>query len=134
MLKEYIKIKASEDEHGADFWISASNGSATCELQFYHEKDCFLKFAEALLNFPGSVTDKIIFEASNPLFELKILVYCYDFLGHSALQIIMDNKEKAPETQKAEFYIKTIPGSLNRLGDLLKNWDFLNEGITWIPE
>jgi hypothetical protein len=95
MPKQYIKLKIIyTDEHLQEFSIVASNGSVAGELQFYHEKDCFLKFAEALHSFPRSVSDRIFFEESNPLFELKILVYCYDFLGHSAMQIIMDNKEK----------------------------------------
>ncbi len=62
-------------------------------------------------------------------------VFCYENNGYSAIHIIVDNNKNQPYTNKSEFYITTIPASLNRLGQLFWDWNpLLKNEIKWTAE
>jgi hypothetical protein len=62
-------------------------------------------------------------------------VFCHEHNGHSAIHVIVDNNGKRPYTNKNEFYITTVPASLNKLGRLLKDWNpTTKKEIIWTAE
>lgn len=61
--------------------------------------------------------------------------FCYEKNGHSAVHVIVDNNGKRPYTNKSEFYITTVPASLNKFGQLLNDWNPMTEKeIKWTAE
>lgn len=66
-------------------------------------------------------------------YHILIRVFCYETNGHTGIQIIIDNNQTEPYKNYSEFYILTDPASINKLGQLLKNWNPENE-IKWIAE
>jgi len=137
MPKQYIAFSCPKPDnhfHYSEFAIKASNGITTSEIKFYTPSDFFKEFGTQLLDFPKSVKDEVVLHIKEPYANIKLRAYCHTPLGHCAIEVIFDNEEAAPKTMRCEFHILTIPGSVNRLGDRLRKWDFLNEEITWIPE
>jgi hypothetical protein len=68
-------------------------------------------------------------------YYILLEVFCYKSDGHSAIHILIDDNGKRPYTNKSEFYITTVPASLNKLGHLLKDWNPMTEKeITWTAE
>ncbi len=62
-------------------------------------------------------------------------VFCYENNGNSAIHVIINNNGERPYTNKNEFYITTVPASLNKFGQLLYDWNPLTEKeILWIAE
>lgn len=65
------------------------------------------EFGRRLLAFPVTIADRVVFEDSsslhNPYFSLT--VYCFDAGGHSAVQVIFDNRAPDPDRYYISFSI-----------------------------
>ncbi|QHL87332.1 hypothetical protein GU926_07750 [Nibribacter ruber] len=123
-----LKVLALDDGDGfIHYEITISNGQIRTELDFYDSIDTFQGFGEKLSDFPRKITDPITFQVGEDdiewAFFLNLKVYCYEPDGKSALRVIIDNHRDEPYLEKSEFSIRTLPSSLNRLGQGLKNWN-----------
>jgi hypothetical protein len=47
-------------------------------------------------------------------------VFCYNASVQSAIKVIVDNHQDSPNHSRSEFYIKSEPATLNRLGQELR--------------
>ena len=124
-----------EDE--TTFEIHFSSDSVTSHLRFYGYSDAFKEFGSSLILFPQLITDTVSFQVGeNDLkwaYYMLMKVFCYERNGHTAIQIILDNHQQSPDTIKTEFYIRTVPAQINRLGKLLLEWDPKTEKeLIWI--
>lgn len=139
MLKQYIKISVLSIDEGDDtiqFQIEISNGISSTSQDFYGYADNFIEFATGLLSFPKTVTDNVKYElgesGERKAYNILLDVFCHENNGHSAIHVMVDNNGKRPYTNKSEFYITTVPASLNKLGQLLRDWNPITEKeITW---
>ncbi len=141
-LKQVIKISALTIDEGDDtiqYQLEISNGINSITQDFYGYADNFKEFATGLLSFPKTITDNVKYELGESsdrwAYYILLDVFCYDNNGHSAIHIVIENNRKRPNTNKGEFYITTVPASLNKLGQLLLNWNPTKEKeITWTAE
>jgi hypothetical protein len=141
-LKQEIKISTLAIDEGDDtiqFQIEVSNGIISTSQDFYGYADNFKEFATRLLSFPKTITDNVKYELGESgerwAYYILLDVFCHEKNGHSAIHVIVDNNRKRPYTNKSEFYITTVPASLNKLGQLLRDWNPTTEKeITWAAE
>jgi hypothetical protein len=142
LLKQEIKISVlsiDEGDNTMHFKMEVSNGIITASQDFYGYADIFKEFANRLLIFPNTISDKIKFEHGEKgnrwAYYILMEVFCYDKNGHSVIHVITDNNSNEPNTNKSEFYIKTVPASLNKLGQTLSHWNPMTEkDIKWMAE
>ncbi|MEO8086976.1 MAG: hypothetical protein ABI763_09165 [Bacteroidota bacterium] len=92
-----------------------------------------------LLSFPKTINDNVKYElgeiSERWAYYILLDVFCYESNGHSAVNVKVDNNGKRPYTNKSEFYITTVPASLNKLGKLLSDRNPTTEKeITWTSE
>ena len=128
MLKRGIKISAIGGSHDEiKYQIFLTNGTNSTSLEFYGCENEFKNFGLNLISFPKSIDDTVIYELGedNDLwaYYIRLKIYCFEPNGHSAIQVLIDNNEKSIHKMKSEFYIKTLPASLNKLGSILNNWN-----------
>ena len=141
-LKQEIKISVIAIDEGDDtiqYEIEITNGMNSISQEFYGYSDNFKEFAAGLLSFPKTITDNVKYEfgQNRESSEYYILLdaFCYENNGHSAIHVIVDNNRKRPHTNKSEFYITTVPASLNKLGQLLRDWNPTTaKEVTWTAE
>ena len=137
-----VKFTASEYDQYDDevkYQITFTNEFASSFFEFYGYSDTFQEFATGLIKFPKSITDIVLFEAGGNnkkwAYYMQLNVFCYEKNGHTAIQIIIDNHRQSPDTIKTEFYIKTVPASINNLGKQLISWDPKTEKeLLWISK
>lgn len=129
-MEQYIKITVVQiDDDELKFQIEVCNEFCKSVLEFYHYADCFQEFAKALINFPKTINDIVTFQVGedggemNWAYFLKLKVYCSEPNGHSAIHIIIDNRQDEPERHRSEFSLTTLPASLNTFGQRLLNWN-----------
>lgn len=140
MLKQKIKIKSlnTEDDE-ISFHIDLTNGiNSTC-IDFYGYTDEFMNFAEGLCFFPKNIDSEIKYELGEQggiwAYYILLRVFCYEPNGHCAIHIKVDNNKEEPYKTQCEFYILTLPASINKLGQKLKNWNPINENeFEWTAE
>jgi hypothetical protein len=139
-LRQEIKIKTLDiDDEETQFQITLTNGTNLTTINFYGYLDEFENFANGLLTFPKTINDTVKYElgevGNNWAYYILLRVFCYDTNGYSAIHIKVDNNKTEPETNKCEFYITTYPASLNKFGQLLKDWNpKIEKEIVWIAE
>jgi len=141
-LKQEIKISTLAIDEGDDtihYQLEVSNGINSTTQDFYGDADNFKEFANGLLSFPKSITDNVKYEIGECgerwAYYIHLDVFCHENNGHSAIHVIVDNNGKRPYTNKNEFYITTVPSSVNKLGQLLRDWNPATEKeITWTAE
>ncbi|KIA87031.1 hypothetical protein [Flavobacterium sp. AED] len=127
-MNSNIKIKALDiDENDfTKFRIFFDNGLISSPFEFYHYIDCFTEFALKLESFPIDVNDTITFEVGEDsekwAYYLALKISC-ESDGRSIIHIKLDNHLGDSDLIKAEFFIKTLPASLNKFGQLLKSWN-----------
>jgi hypothetical protein len=140
MLKQGIKITALDvEEEETQFQLELTNGISSTSIDFYGYTDEFISFANGLLDFPKTINDVVEYELGEIgdkfAYYILLKVFCYESNGHSAIHVKIDNNRKQPYTNRSEFYITTVPASLNKFGVLLKNWNVkINKQILWIAE
>jgi hypothetical protein len=141
-LKQEIKISVLAIDEGDDtihYQLEVTNGINSTTQDFYGYEDSFKEFATGLLSFPKAITDKVKYELGESgerwAYYILLDVFCYEQNGRSAIHVVIYNNGKRPNTSKSEFYITTVPASLNKLGQLLLDWNPTTiKGITWTTE
>lgn len=142
MKKQEIKISVlaiDESDDTIQFQIEVTNGINSITQEFYGYANNFKDFSTGLLSFPKTINDIVKYELGESgehwAYYILMEVLCYDNSGKSAIHVIVDNNEKRPYTNKSEFYMTTVPASLNKLGQLLWDWNPTTENeITWTAE
>lgn len=140
MLEQEIKITAlSIENEEVQFQMELTNGISSTSIDFYGYTDEFKDFADGLIDFPKAINDIVKYELGEVgdrwAYYILLKAFCYESNGYSAIHVKVDNNRKQPYTDKSEFYLKTVPASLNKLGQLLKDWDVkMNKQILWTAE
>ena len=122
-----IQLAVLQEDNGElHYEIRATNGtSATC-LDFYGCKAEWQEFAMRLRAFPGGIKDEVRFEQGKDdpkwAYYMSLRVYCYDSAGHSAIEVCVVSPATPPYGHRDHFYIRCEPAGLNRLGQLLADW------------
>lgn len=132
-------LDIDDGDSSVQFLIEVSNGAFSASQDFYGYPNIFKDFAAGLLSFPKTIDDKVKFEIGESgekwAYHILLDVFCHNGNGHSAIHIVLDNNRECPYTNKSEFYITTVPASLNNLGELLYDWDpIVNKLLRWIAE
>lgn len=141
-MKKEIKISAltiDEGDESIHYQLEVTNGINSITQDFYGYSDSFQHFATGLISFPKTLSDKVKLEIGESgtrwAYYILLDVFCYENNGHSAIHIVIDNNGEPPHTNKSEFYIQTIPASLNKLGQLLLSWNpIIQKELSWAPE
>ena len=142
MLNQEIKISVldiDDEDDTIQFLIEASTGTSSITQDFYGYSDNFKEFGTQLLSFPKTITENVRYEIGEIgerwAYYLLLEVFCCENNGNSIIHIIVHNNAKQPYTNKSEFYITTVPASLNKFGQLLKTWNPISEKeINWEAE
>jgi len=143
MSKQGIQIiRGSLGYDDITFEIKLNNERNSSSIYIYGQSDVFKKFANELLIFPKTLDSEIKFEYSEEgYYSIFLRVFCYNENGHTALHVKVSSsadlgwQKKEIEHSSAEFYITTVPGSINQLGELLKKWNPLTEQeMIWIAD
>ena len=136
-----LKVKREPDDDGLyQFEIKVSNEQTCSALNFWGYADNFKEFGERLARFPKEIQDKVTYDLGGEdvgeikwAYFLQLEAFCYNPSGHSALKIIIDNRFDIPDYEYSEFFIKSEPSSLNRLGQGLRNWNPLEiKEFEWV--
>jgi hypothetical protein len=140
MGKQGIKFLAlNTDDDEVQFQIQLDNGINSTSIDFYGYIDTYNDFATGLISFPKTIKDIVSYELGEIgdkwAYYILLKVYCFEVNGHTAIKIVVDNNGKAPYINRSEFYITTVPASINELGKLLRNWNpKVDKEIEWIAE
>ena len=142
MLKQEIKISVLSIDEGdgtIQFQIDVTNGTSARSQDFYGYSDNFKEFATGLRSFPKNIKENVKYELGEIgerwAYYILLDVFCHESNGYSVVHVVVNNNRKRPYTNKSEFYITTVPASLNKLGQLLLDWNPTTEKeITWTAE
>ena len=140
MLRHEIKIEAlTIDDDEVNFQINLTNGINSTSIDFYGYTDEFQNFADRLCDFPKSIDSEVKYELGEQgdkwAYFILLRVFCYETNGHSAIHVKIDNNKSEPFKSESEFYILTVPASINKFGEMLKNWNPRNKNvIEWTAE
>jgi hypothetical protein len=123
-----LKVIREPDDDGLyQYEVTLSNGKTFGSLMFYEYADCFKQFGQSLTQFPKTskdvVTYQLLEEDKKYAYYMLLRVFCYEQNGQSAIRVITDNHSAEPDYQRCEFFIRSTPASINRLGQGLENWD-----------
>ncbi|MDR3403297.1 MAG: hypothetical protein P4L99_12440 [Chthoniobacter sp.] len=114
------------DDYAWHVQLRASNGSIATTIDFYTQPDDLKPFASALGAFPRGPGDEACFEVGSDLgrwaYHIYLRAYGFDSVGHSALEILTDNRTEPPDHARVHFAIRCEAASLNRLGNQLSQW------------
>jgi hypothetical protein len=132
-MRQGIKIKviSEPDDDGLyKYQINLSNGDTFTSLEFWGYSDNFKEFGEGLLNFPNGPKDIVTYELGEDktdgemkwAYYILLKAFCFDPSGLSTIRVIVDNHADIPSYHRSEFYIKSEPRTLNKLGQKLKSW------------
>ena len=137
------KIVFSVDvDHDGDcvFDIDIIRPDVKSYVYFYGDVGTFADFGKALMTFPKSATDAVIFEVGqvghpSSFGYLLVKAYCASPAGHTALKIVVDNNEERAAHHRFEFSIASEAAAINKLGAMLSNWQMkTNPQIVWKAE
>ncbi len=142
MSEQQIKISLLTIDNGDDimhFQMDLTNGVNSTSIDFYGDADEFQDFANELCSFPKTIDTEIKYELGKQgekwAYYILLRVFCYENNGHTALQIKIHKNGTEPYKSHSEFYILTVPASINNFGQKLKNWNpKINNEIEWTAE
>jgi hypothetical protein len=126
-----LNVLSEADDDGLfQFEINISNGRTSAALEFWGYADNFAQFGSGLTDFPKTIRDKVTYELGGEdkgdqrwAYYLLLEAFCYDATGQSAIKVKVDNKFDIPTYESHEFFIKSEPASINRLGQGLEKWN-----------
>ena len=118
---------STDDDYGyVSFDVIASRDELRVHVHFCEDIELFEHFGEKLMAFPQSPDDVVELEIgrirSGFQGYLLLRAYCYTPNCHAALKVVVHNNADEPQAQRVEFSIPAEVASLNKLGNLLKNW------------
>lgn len=140
MLKQEIKIRALNiEDDEVHFQMNLTNGVNSTSIDFYGYKDEFVNFAEGLCSYPKNIESEVKYELGEQgdkwAYYILLRIFCYERNGHSAIHIKVHNNRKEPYKNESEFYILTVPASINKFGQTLKKWNPVDENeLEWTAE
>lgn len=135
-----LKIETIHEEMGeVQYMLELSNDDTSASIEFYGSANEFKSFALGLISFPRNIKDKVTYELGKIgekwAYYILLEVYCYEPNGLSAIRVVIHNSGSAPYFSKSEFFIRTLPASINALGHLLNNWNpGTTKEIVWMAE
>ncbi len=126
------------DDDALHVELYASNASFAAAQDFYCYPEDVRAFGERLSELPAHGQEEVVWEIGAPsaewAYHVKLRVYLVDALGHSALEIFVDNHFISPARGVAAFSIPSEPASLNRLGRSLVAWSSdHSQPLEWKP-
>lgn len=118
----WIRVQASEVEFGYCYFnVIIQHDGIYTHAHFYNDADVWKDFGSRLQKFPQTITAQEEFYVEMDMkFGLKAL--CYDYQGHTAIQVFIDNRDIIPGPYRLEFAIPAEAASINRLGRILTGW------------
>lgn len=128
------------DAHLFEIEFYISNEINFTSGSFYQGKDSpeLKDFASKLISFPINIDDKVSFEIgkiennSNDLGYLLLDIQCYEQTGQASIHVKTSNNQPPPFSSFVEFYIRTDPASINRLGAMIHNLNIeVGQEIIW---
>lgn len=126
------------DNDFTKFRIHFANNITSVSFEFYNYLDCFESFSERLQVFPVNAKDKLIFQLGENSEKWAYFMYLEvscEPNGNSVIHVKLDNHEQNFDLIRTEFYLKTLPSSLNKLGKILSSWKPKEQKeIIWISE
>ena len=128
----FIKVQASGVEFGyCCFDVFIQHNGIQTHAYFYGDVDVWKDFGSRLQAFPRTITAKEKFYVEmNMKFGLEAL--CYDYQGHTAVQVFIDDQNIIPGPYRLEFAIPAEAASVNRLGQILTSWSVESDSeILW---
>lgn len=143
MNEEFIYIQRIpyEEPYHLHLRFAATNGRFGGSLDIYINASDLKDIGEALMNFPQEVPDSYSYMigSSNPedrsAFYFALHTYTIGGLGHSALQIEIDNNENRPHGATCRFSIEAEPSAIRCLGKLLLNfYELKHSCLVWTPD
>lgn len=141
-MQPEIKIEVLDiDEQDSDFTkfrMHFANGNIITSFEFYNYLDCFDEFSEKLQTFPVNSKYTIEFQVGEDsekwAYYMSLVINC-EPNGSSIIHVKLDNHEKDSDLVRSEFYIKTVPASLNKFGQILKSWrPKQQKEVLWISD
>ncbi|MCI1186837.1 hypothetical protein MON38_05355 [Hymenobacter sp. DH14] len=141
MQTEMIRIKVIGWDDGdglLQYNVALSNGETATELSVYGYDDMFKQFGQELADFPQNIESRIKFcpmedDDSKWANYLQFEVFCYAPNGAAAMRVQVRDGYETPYYYRCEFFILTVPATLNRLGEQLKRWN-PREGMEFVCE
>lgn len=136
-----ISIGDTTDE--VNVFLTASSNDWQGTLEFWSYADLIKDFAEKLKTFPNNLKEEVVFEIGEELSDkrpvhqcyLLLRVYCFDAVGHVAIEVVMNNNSTENDTKKARFNIYSEPQQINDLGRMLYEWNPVKESeLVWETE
>ncbi len=118
--------KLDEDVDEPHVRLIISSGDFSAAQDSYISDEYFLEFGKALQTFPQHLKHEVIFDdgSPDPKYYCYILLraFVYDGVGHSALEVRIENHGVAPYSAAAHFHILCEVATLNDLGKSLESW------------
>lgn len=115
------------DDSSAHMELRASNGQLSTTQDFYCYPDDVRSFGEQLVDFPRDLSHEARWEIGSSdsewAYHIWLRAYVHDSVGHTALEIHVDNHAVAPYRHLSDFSIVCEAAALNRLGRMLVAWD-----------
>lgn len=98
--------------------------SSSCETWFNPME--LPTFAKQLVRFPASSVDEcslVIGSRDLPgRVFLELRAFCFDYSGHTALEVRMEDSSPPPKGYRSLFYAPLPAATINRLGTALALW------------
>jgi hypothetical protein len=123
------------DEQLIELLASASNGRFCGTTKVYTTGEHLLEIAESLKGFPRKVTDVLTFAfgESGSYSFLSLRFYCVNGVGHTAVQITMEENithgsSVIEEEHKASFELRYDAGLINQFQQALRRMAQVRDG------
>ena len=118
--------KLDEDVDEPHVRLVISSGDFSAAQDSYISDEYFLEFGKGLQTFPQHLKHEGIFDdgSPDPKYYCYILLraFIYDGVGHSALEVRIENHGAVPYSATAHFHILCEVATLNDLGKALETW------------
>jgi hypothetical protein len=105
--------------------IEISDGSYTATEDFYTDpySNDLVNWGSELQSFPKHRNHRVVFEAGRTVISsIRLTAFVYDVVGHSAIEVVMDNNLDAQHHRQASFSVYCEPALLNDLGKQICSW------------
>lgn len=124
MLIKIKKLDEDVDAPHVELFISFKDFAAS-QGSYISDKE-FIEFGKALQSFPQNIKHEVKFESGSPepnsYCYIRLKAFVYDGLGHTALEVLVENHLAVPYRASSHFYILCEAATLNRFGKLLESW------------
>lgn len=125
-------MQASEVDFGYCYFnITIQFNGIHTHAHFHDDIDVWKDFGNRLQEFPQTIIAKEAFYVEMDM-KFGLSALCYDYQGHTAIQVFVDNRDIVPGPYRLEFSIPAEAASINKLGRILTGWSVEdNSEIVW---